>query len=114
MDMYHALTDIMEMAQRELRAGQKIAGVAEKMRTIIHERGFEYGVHFGHGLGLDVVEEPLINTMNERVLLPGQIVTVHPHVIDERESIGIWLGDTYLIEADQTVNLTAYLPQDFR
>jgi len=112
LNMHQTLKEIMDVARQELRPGQKVAHVAEKMRAIIQERGFEYGVHFGHGLGLDVVEESLINTMNNSILLPDQIITVHPHLIHEKESLGIWTGDTFLIRENETINLTSNMPQD--
>ena len=113
MDMYKALMEIREAAHMELRPGHRISEVAEKMRTIIHARGFEYGVHFGHGLGLDVVEEPLINTANTRALTPGQIVAIHPHLIHENKSLSIWIGDTYLVGEKRVENLTPYIPHEF-
>ena len=113
MDMYNALMEIREAAHMELRPGRKVSDVAEKMRALIQARGFEYGVHFGHGLGLDVVEEPLINTANDRALMPGQIIAIHPHLILENKSLSIWVGDTYLIGEKKVENLTPYLPHTF-
>ncbi|MCG6535246.1 MAG: M24 family metallopeptidase [Syntrophales bacterium LBB04] len=113
MDMYKALMEIREAAHMELRPGRKVSDVAEKMRALIQARGFEYGVHFGHGLGLDVVEEPLINTASERTLLPGQVVAIHPHLIHQKRSLSIWIGDTYLIGEKSVENLTPYIPEEF-
>jgi Xaa-Pro aminopeptidase len=110
MEMYKALMEIRETAQMEMRPGRRIADVAEKMRSVIHAKGFEYGVHFGHGLGLDVVEEPLISTVNNRILKTGQIVTIHPHLILEKKSLSIWIGDTYLVGERTVENLTPYIP----
>jgi Xaa-Pro aminopeptidase len=113
MDMYKALEEIRKKSEKELRPGRRISKVAEKLRRLIQERGFEFGIHFGHGLGLDVVEEPLISVTNNRTLMPNQIITIHPHLILEKRSLGIWMGDTYLIGEKETKNLTPYLPGDF-
>jgi Xaa-Pro aminopeptidase len=113
MDMYKALVEIREAAYTELRPGRRISEVAEKMRAIIHARGFEYGVHFGHALGLDVVEEPLINTANNRILKAGQVIVIHPHLIHEKKSLSIWTGDTYLVQEKKVENLTPYDPNQF-
>ncbi len=113
MDMYKALMEIREAARVELQPGRRVSEVAEKLRKIIFARGFEYGVHFGHALGLDVVEEPLVNTANNRVVMPGQVIVIHPHLILEKKSLSIWIGDTYLVGKKGVESLTPYLPDDF-
>ena len=113
MDMYKTLIEIREAAYTKLRPGRTISEVAQEMRAIIHARGFEFGVHFGHALGLDVVEEPLINTANNRILRAGQVVVIHPHLIHQQKSLSIWTGDTYLVEERRVVNLTPYDPNQF-
>jgi Xaa-Pro aminopeptidase len=112
MEMYKALMEIREAAYTELRPGRRISELAEKMRAIIHARGFEFGVHFGHALGLDVVEEPLINTANNRILEAGQVIVIHPHLIHEQKSLSIWTGDTYLVQEKKVENLTPYDPNE--
>ena len=107
------LMEIREAAYTELRPGRRISEVAEKMRAIINARGFEFGVHFGHALGLDVVEEPLINTANNRILETGQVIVIHPHLIHEQKSLSIWTGDTYLVQEKKVENLTPYDPNQF-
>ena len=113
MDMYKALKEIREEAEKELRPGRRISDVAKNLKKLIEERNFNFGVHFGHGLGLDVVEEPLISITNDRLLMPNQVVTIHPHLVLEKKSLGIWIGDTYLIRENETKNLTPFLPDDF-
>jgi len=113
MDMYKTLMEIRDAAYTKLRPGRKISEVAEEMRAIIHARGFEFGVHFGHALGLDVVEEPLINTANNRTIAVGQVIVIHPHLIHQQKALSIWTGDTYLVEERKVVNLTPYDPNQF-
>lgn len=72
------------------------------MREEIKKNGFDYGIHFGHGLGLDVVEEPLINTENDMILEKNHFITIHPHLIDKTESAGVWLGDIYFVGEEET------------
>ncbi|MBW1800099.1 MAG: aminopeptidase P family protein [Deltaproteobacteria bacterium] len=100
--LYKALCELRLLAQTELRPGKRVKEIAAALRESILGHGFEYGVHFGHGLGLDVVEEPLIHTENERVIEKNQFVTIHPHLIDQEESKGVWLGDMYFIGEDET------------
>ena len=113
MDMYKTLMEVKEAAHTRLRPGRKISEVAEEIRAIIHARGFEFGVHFGHALGLDVVEEPLVNTANNRTVRVGQVIVIHPHLVHRQKALSIWTGDTYLVEERRVVNLTPYEPNQF-
>jgi len=113
LEMIKALEEIREKAKKELRTGYSISKVAENLRDLIQERGFQFGIHFGHGLGLDVVEEPLISVTNNQLIKPNQVVTIHPHLISEKRSLSIWVGDTYLIQKEETKNLTPYSPINF-
>jgi Xaa-Pro aminopeptidase len=59
--------------------GQEVDGIA---RTIISEAG--YGEYFGHGLGhgvgIEIHENPRLNKESKTVLKPGMIVTVEPGI----------------------------------
>jgi Xaa-Pro aminopeptidase len=56
-------------------------------RTHIEQAGF--GSHFihttGHGLGLDIHEQPSLSSSNETVIAPGMAVTVEPGIYLENE-----------------------------
>jgi len=60
-----------------------------------------------------VVEEPLINTANNRTIRVGQVIVIHPHLIHQQKSLSVWTGDTYLVEEKKVVNLTPYDPNQF-
>jgi Xaa-Pro aminopeptidase len=59
--------------------GQEVDGIA---RTIISDAG--YGEYFGHGLGhgvgIEIHENPRLNKESKTVLEPGMIVTVEPGI----------------------------------
>jgi Xaa-Pro aminopeptidase len=65
----------------------------------------------GHGLGLDVHEEPRLSDLpgNDSVLRPGCVVTIEPGLYYPEEGIGVRIEDVwYLDERENFVNLTDY------
>ncbi|HMB49076.1 MAG TPA: Xaa-Pro peptidase family protein [Natronoarchaeum rubrum] len=68
------------------------------------ETGFIHGT--GHGIGLDVHEQPTLNPTGEE-LRPGQIVTVEPGLYDPDVG-GIRIEDFVVVTEDGCENLTDY------
>jgi Xaa-Pro aminopeptidase len=91
-----------------------VGDVAAWVRNKIKESGFDAGVHFGHCLGLDVVERPLVHLDEEMVLRPGMVITVHPQFVSRAEEATVWLGDTYLITEDKAEVITKVEPHEMK
>ena len=77
------------------------AQVDRAARAVIEEAG--HGKHFGHGLGhgigLDIHEDPRLNRMSEDTLTPGDVVTIEPGVYVQGTG-GIRIEDCVLVTAD--------------
>jgi Xaa-Pro aminopeptidase len=71
-----------EQAFRVMRAGAKAADVDAIARQIIEQAGYgEYFVHgLGHGIGLQVHEQPVLNSTSKDVLEAGNVATDEPGV----------------------------------
>jgi Xaa-Pro aminopeptidase len=104
--MYGTLTEIASAITRELRPGRKTSEVAEWVRNEIISAGYEIGVNFGHCLGLDVVERPLVHIKEEIPLKPGMVITVHPQLVSKDKVATVWFGDTYLTTEKEAKILT--------
>lgn len=80
------------------------------MRT--HPGGYDGYVHsLGHGLGLDVHEEPRLSVSagNTTLLQPGHVVSVEPGLYYPERGFGVRVEDTVAFEEDGTlVTLTQY------
>lgn len=80
------------------RPGAKAKDVDKAARDVITEAG--YGAFFlhrtGHGLGIDVHEEPYITGTNERVLEEGNVFSIEP---------GIYLAGKFGIRLEEIVIL---------
>jgi Xaa-Pro aminopeptidase len=112
--MYDALVGVQSEIESQLRPGRMVGDVAAWVRNKIKESGFDAGVHFGHCLGLDVVERPLVHLDEEMVLRPGMVITVHPQFVSRAEEATVWLGDTYLINENGSEVLTKIEPSEIR
>lgn len=81
-----AIYDLVHQAQAEslemVKAGICCKEIDAKARGIIKSAGF--GENFrhglGHGVGLEIHEEPRFNTLDETILAPNMVVTVEPGV----------------------------------
>jgi Xaa-Pro dipeptidase len=112
--MYDMLMRIGAETPAQLRPGRRMAEVATWVRNEIINAGYDQGVHFGHGLGLDVVERPMVHIADETPLRPGMIVTVHPQLVSRDKTSTVWLADTYLITEGGTEALTKVDPSAVR
>jgi Xaa-Pro dipeptidase len=66
----------------------------------------------GHGLGLEVHEDPYIMRGNHRELEPGMVFTVEPGLYREGEA-GVRIEDDMLVTADGAESLTSF-PRELR
>ncbi|MDI9570804.1 MAG: Xaa-Pro peptidase family protein [Pseudomonadota bacterium] len=92
-------------------SGREIDGVA---RRHIEERG--YGPYFthgtGHGVGLDVHEDPRLSPLSDQILAPGMVVTVEPGIYLPGRW-GIRIEDMVLVGEDGCEVLTR-IPKELR
>ena len=112
--MYDILIEITSTLPAQLRPGKRAADVADWVRNKILNAGFEIGVNFGHGLGLDVVERPFVHVKDETTLKSGMVVTVHPQLVSKDKGATVWLGDTYLVTEGDAEVLTKVDPADVK
>jgi Xaa-Pro aminopeptidase len=74
--------EALERARRSVRAGVKAAEVDATARRCLAGRGLgKYFIHgTGHGLGLEVHEEPRVSGGAETPLKAGNVITLEPGV----------------------------------
>jgi Xaa-Pro aminopeptidase len=112
--MYDVLIEITSRLPQQLRVGKRVGEVAEWVRKEIIDAGFETGVNFGHCLGLDVVERPIVHVKEEATLEAGMVITVHPQFVSKDKGATVWMGDTYLITEGDAEVLTKVDPRQIK
>ena len=113
-NMYNILIDISKEIKNKLIPGKKAVDIAKWARDQIINAGYETGVNFGHCLGLDVVERPLVRLNEETELQPGMIITVHPQLVNKKKDATVWIGDTYLVTERAAKVLTKVDPNTIK
>ncbi|MHC1557666.1 M24 family metallopeptidase [Actinomycetospora sp. C-140] len=81
-DVYAVLQRAQAAAVDAVRPGATAASIDEVARAIIRDAGYgEYFVHrTGHGIGLEVHEEPYIVDGNDLALEPGMAFSIEPGI----------------------------------
>ncbi len=83
---YAKAFEALEIAQKEsiamIKPGVPVADVDAKARNVLRKFGLAkyFGHSLGHGVGLDIHENPRLSIKSKSCLQPGMIVTVEPGV----------------------------------
>lgn len=99
--VYDVVLSAQDRTEKALKPGMTGHDGDEIARKIIVDAGYgEYFVHStGHGVGLEIHEQPSLSTNKECVLQKGQLVTVEP---------GIYLPKKFGVRIENTVLLTEF------
>ncbi|RFU66864.1 aminopeptidase P family protein [Peribacillus saganii] len=103
-DEIQKVYEIVKCAQAEavkaVKPGVPLKEIDRIARDIITQEG--YGKHFthrtGHGLGIDVHEEPFVTVNNDQLLEEGMVISVEP---------GIYLNGRFGVRIEDIVVVTA-------
>lgn len=104
---FEAVKDAHEAAKKMIRAGVPAASVHHAALDTLTAAGFPTGkkndgtpfgfIHgLGHGLGLEIHEQPRVSPLNPRPLAAGNVITVEPGLYDPAWG-GIRLEDVVMV-----------------
>ena len=81
-EIYQVCLDAQQAAIAAIAPGVDLAQVDRVARDWITKAGYgkQFGHSLGHGIGLEVHEQPVLSERAKGVLVPGQIVTVEPGI----------------------------------
>jgi Xaa-Pro aminopeptidase len=109
---YDAVREAQAAAIAAAQQGTTCGDVDAAARSVLRRRGLDrYFVHStGHGLGLEVHEDPRVARGQNHVLVPGNVITIEPGVYVPGVG-GIRIEDDVAVHADRTEVLTR-VPRD--
>lgn len=97
--VYEVVKQAEDAAVKAIRPGVELRQIDKIARGIISKAG--YGINFthrtGHGIGIDVHEEPYVTFNNSQVLEAGMVISVEP---------GIYLSDEFGVRIEDIVLVT--------
>ncbi len=81
-EVYQVVLDAQMAAINAIAPGKTLKEIDAVARNLIIKAGYgkQFGHSLGHGLGLNVHEQPNLSPRAEGVLEPGQVVTVEPGI----------------------------------
>ena len=105
--MYAVCLEAQEAAVAACKAGKTGKELDTLAREIITERGYgEYFVHgLGHGVGLEIHENPRLSQSSVDTLMAGDIVTVEPGIYVPGVG-GVRIEDLLLVREDDSLVLS--------
>jgi Xaa-Pro aminopeptidase len=109
---YRAVQDAQSAAIAAVKAGVYCGDVDAAARQVLARHRLDhYFIHStGHGLGLEVHEEPRVARGQKQILVPGNLITIEPGVYVPGIG-GIRIEDDVVVHADRTEVLTR-VPRD--
>jgi Xaa-Pro aminopeptidase len=108
-EVYKTVLLAQRAALDGIRAGLSGVDADALARRVIDDSPFAgaMGHGLGHGLGLDVHEDPRLSTESSDVLQPGNVVTVEPGIYLDGK-FGVRIEDDVVVTEDGIENLTGF------
>lgn len=94
-----------EVAEKEIRDGQSLKTVTQNSNNDLKANGYVPLHALGHGVGLDIHEEPFFGIVYEQQLKENMVVAVEPGVYRTGQ-FGIRIEDTVLVGKLGAIRLT--------
>ena len=97
--IHSVVMQAQQLAIKEIRPGVSVAKIDAVGRQYIEKKGFVrfFGHSLGHGIGLEVHEQPSLSEKGNCILKPGMIFTVEP---------GIYLPGKFGVRIEDMVLVT--------
>ena len=105
--IYETVLRAQTMCEDALAAGKKCFDIDKLARDYIDARGYagRFGHGLGHSVGIDIHEEPRLNTVCQDILKAGIVITVEPGVYVPGVG-GVRIEDTCLVKENGCEALT--------
>jgi len=105
--VYNVVRNAQEAALSTIRAGMSCRVADALARRVVEDAGYSgnFGHGLGHGVGLEVHEEPRVSPASDGLLTDGMVVTVEPGIYVEGTG-GVRIEDLCVVRKDGLENLT--------
>ena len=97
--MYDRLREAQEAGVNMVRAGVKISDLAKAIRGMLGKDAKFFTHSLGHGVGLEIHEDPGVSTRSDVLLKPGMVITIEPGLYKAGIG-GVRIEDTVIVTED--------------
>jgi len=97
--MYDQLMKAQHASRNMVRAGVKISDLAQATRALLGKDAKYFTHSLGHGVGLEIHEDPGVSTRSEVTLKEGMVITIEPGLYKPGIG-GVRLEDTVIVTKD--------------
>lgn len=105
--VYDIVLEAQQAAIEQVRSGMKCKDFDKIARDIISDAGYgdNFGHSLGHGVGMQIHEEPFGSPNSDTVLREDMIITVEPGIYIENR-FGVRIEDFVIVKDNGCVNMT--------
>ncbi|MFZ5975128.1 MAG: M24 family metallopeptidase [Bacillota bacterium] len=105
-NVYNVVRNAQALALEGIRAGMECSGADALARDVIVQAGYgaRFGHSLGHGVGMDVHEDPRLSGTASGALLPDMVITVEPGIYIP-ELGGVRIEDLCVVRENGVENL---------
>jgi Xaa-Pro dipeptidase len=96
--LYQTCRDAFDAGVRRLRPGATCSSVALAVQDVVGDGPYSLGIWGGHGIGLDIPEDPSLVKSADRVIEDGMAFAFHPHIIDSATQHAAYISGSFHIE----------------
>ena len=106
--IHSIVVEAQRMAIKEIKPGISAGKIDSAGRQYIEKHGFAefFGHNLGHGVGLEVHEQPSVSVRGKCILEPGMVFTVEPGIYLPGK-FGVRIEDMVLVTETGVKVLTA-------
>jgi Xaa-Pro aminopeptidase len=111
--LFATCLNALEAAAAMMQPGNHAREVALAVQSVLDISGFAAGIWGGHGIGMDVLEPPILLPHVDDALEQSMTLGFHPHIVDAETRLGAYISDVYLVGPGSAEPL-AQLPHEIR
>lgn len=106
-DLHSAVSTAQEVGRNTIRSGVAFTDVEKNVNQSLTDSGYrEYFTHgLGHGVGLEIHEDPFFGRAGDAKIAPNTVVTIEPGAY-LRDKGGVRVEDTIVVNSEGYLNLT--------
>lgn len=108
---YNFILEQQEKIVESFKDGVNIKQVIKSREADYHLKNYEIMHSFGHGVGLDIHEEPILNAKMDMYLKENSILAIEPGIYKPGK-FGMRIENTYHITKDSCINLGKFGKND--